>query len=54
VKRIVCFFANHKARPVWKNGAYAAWTCDRCGYTGPKLWMTGAWFVDWLRHGRSW
>lgn len=44
--KFVCFFRNHEA---WPDYEAFVWRCDRCGASGPKLWMTGAWFVTDIR-----
>lgn len=49
---VVCFFRNHDTEIVYRDGAAVAWRCHRCHAYGTKLWMTGAWFVWWLRRGR--
>lgn len=47
----VCFFRNHAVTPDYQR---LVWTCHRCHAEGPKLWMTGAWFLDWLRGRKPW
>lgn len=49
---VVCFFRNHDADLLWRHNAIVGFHCNRCGSEGEKMWMTGAWFVNWLLHDR--